>query len=246
MTPMTATRYVCPHCGVPRKTATICPECATRLVAEEKAKQVERERQKRTARARRAVSASSMGKLLEDASFDKWEHRPELAKLYTDCRDYAKEWPKRKAQGKGLVLAGLNGTGKSYLAACIKREVEGQGDVVVFVSVPDLGGRIRATWDREKGAPTEQEVFDAMVDADLLVLDDLGAEAPRPVTEEQLYRIIDGRYRNKRPMVVTANVSPQQFDARFGARIADRLAEVCDLLVLNAKSYRKILAERGM
>ena len=47
-------------------------------------------------------------------------------------------------------------------------------------------------------------------------------------------------------LVDPANVSPQQFDARFGARIADRLAEVCDLLVLNAKSYRKILAERGM
>lgn len=246
MTPMTATRYVCPHCGVPRKTATICPECATRLVAEEKAKQVERERQKRTARARRAVSASSMGTLLANASFDKWENRPELAKLYTDCRAYAKEWPTRKAQGKGLVLAGLNGTGKSYLAACIKREVEGQGDVVVFVSVPDLGGRIRATWDREKGAPTEREVFDAMTDADLLILDDFGAEAPRPITEEQLYRIIDGRYRNKRPVVVTANVSPKDFEARFGIRIADRLAETCDVLIANAKSYRRILAERGM
>ena len=238
-------RYVCPRCGAPRKTPTICPECAARLATEEKAKLSERDRQKRMDRARRAVSASSMGTLLANASFDEWENRPELAKLFADCRAYAKEWPDRKAQGKGLVLAGLNGTGKSYLAACIKREVEAQGDVVVFVSVPDLGGRIRATWDREKGAPTEQEVFDAMTDADLLVLDDLGAEAPRPITEEQLYRIIDGRYRNKRPVVVTANVSPKDFEARFGIRIADRFAETCDVLIANAKSYRRILAERG-
>lgn len=216
-----------------------------RLAVEEKSKLSERERQKRMARARKAVDASSMGTLLADAHFDKWEHRPELAKLYTDCREYAKEWPARKAQGRGLVLAGLNGTGKSYLAACIKREVEKQGDVVVFVSVPDLGGRIRATWDREKGAPIEREVYDAMIDADLLVLDDLGAEAPRPVTEEQLYRIVDGRYRNQRPMVVTANVSPNQFETRFGMRIADRFAEACDILIANAKSYRRILAERG-
>lgn len=237
-------RYMCPHCGVPRRTPTICPECDARLDAEEQARAEERRRQQRQAKAQRALEYDSLGKRLDDASFEGWEHRRELERLYRDCRDYVDNWIEHKRDGHGLILAGTNGTGKSYLAAAIKNAIEQQGDVAVFISVPDLGGKIRATWDRERGAPTEQEVFDVMLDVDLLILDDLGAETARPSMEEQLYRIVDGRYRNMKPIIVTANVQPRDIELRFGSRIADRLAETCDVLVSNAKSYRKMLAER--
>lgn len=91
-----------------------------------------------------------------------------------------------------LVLAGINGCGKTHLAVAIARHRLDAGDIVLFMTVPDLLDHLRATF-----VPTAQvtydDLFQKMREADLLVLDDLGAEHGSPWASEKLFQLLNFR-----------------------------------------------------
>lgn len=239
---------LCPRCGrlVPLVVITegalagkVIPgtcECVQREWAAEEAARADEGRRRRV---EGLFGRSRLGARFAEATFARWEARPGTAAAFRAVRAYADGWP--PADGRGLIVFGPVGVGKSHLAAAVVNELLGREVAAVFQNVPELLGRFRATYS--KGADEkESDLLQGLEEADLVVLDDLGAEKVTEWTEAMLYRIIDARYRAKRPVVVTTNLrlfGAGSLEEAIGTRAMDRLVEVCDLVGLKGESYRR-------
>lgn len=79
----------------------------------------------------------------------------------------------------------------------------------------------------------------SMKHADVLILDDLGAEKPTEWTQAVLFEIIDYRYNSNLPIIITTNCLPEELKEKIGERSVDRLREMCKLVTINHSSFRK-------
>ncbi len=158
-----------------------------------------------------------------DVTFASW--KPDNGGERLRCQSYAAVWPPEKPL---MFLTGNRGTGKTTLAVAILRTVfdrhaaNGQ-----FWLVQRLLDRINATYDDE-AEETLQQVMSQMEKVPLLVLDDLGSEKSTEAARSRLFAIIDHRYSNGLPLVVTSNAAPQELDPRIKSRLSD--AAVCTLV----------------
>ena len=148
----------------------------------------------------------------------------------------------------GLFIHGVRGTGKTMLAAIIANERARAGSPVLFASVPDLMADIRASF--ASGGTSER--VQAVKETPFLVLDDLGAEKMTEWVGEQLFRIVNHRYNEKLPMVVTSNYSPTQVIAHMatvdtlgnviddlqGQRIISRIYGMCERVEIRGADWR--------
>lgn len=148
------------------------------------------------------------------ASWQPDNARPRLA-----CQAYALSWPPAKPL---LLLTGDKGRGKTHLACGVVREVfERHGVRGQFWPVVDQLDRYRATFDADRATETVEQVDAQLRRLDLIVLDDLGTQKSTEWAEERLYRLVDERYRDMRPLVVTTNVTLQEMPDRVMSRLAD-------------------------
>lgn len=135
---------------------------------------------------------------------------------------YADAFPQMLKKNQGLLLWGNVGTGKTYAACCIANAVMRQGYGCVATNFPRLIQAISRT-DRQQWA------LSAIDDADLLILDDLGVERDTSFMAEQVFRIIDDRYRCGKPLIITTNIPYNVIqscqDDRI--RIYDRIIDMC-------------------
>lgn len=162
--------------------------------------------------------------------------------------------------GQSLILASpplVYGVGKTHLAAAlankltatlnaavsINGEARPQPRPVVFTTEPTMFERIRATFHDGAREQTEA-VYDQLIRVRLLIIDDVGKEK-KPIDgsfmEMVWFRIIDGRYRAQRPLVLTANLLPDQLGEHIGGASADRLMEMCGptgMIAMKGQSYR--------
>jgi len=132
-----------------------------------------------------------------------------------------------------LFLTGNPGTGKTHLVAGIVRKLIGDGEIfkitnpnrptAIFKTVPDLLLHVRATYGKREGKD-EGGIVDTLSTVPILILDDLGAEKPSEWAVSTLYSIIDERYREERPTIVTSNLSLSQIASQLHERIASRLS----------------------
>ncbi len=130
------------------------------------------------------------------------------------------------------------GSGKTHIAVAILRAVVERGFSGRYCNVVDLLDDLRATF--EPNAPQSgMEIIDGVVAADLVVLDDLGAEAPTGWVHDRLYQIINRRYEESRPTLVTTNLTLDDLDRQVGPRITSRLCEMCQKVDFPDQDYRK-------
>lgn len=139
-----------------------------------------------------------------------------------------------------MVLTGAPGTGKTHLAAAILRELVRESHIrdreaARFVPVPELLAEIRACY--RDGGPDERDIMDRYSSLPYLVLDDLGAEKTTEWSITTLYLIIDRRYRDMRPTIVTTNLTLEQIAATLSERISSRLAGG-KIVTLKGEDYR--------
>ncbi len=119
-----------------------------------------------------------------------------------------------------LLLMGSYGCGKTHLAAAIANEVVSLGVETLFLTVPDLLDWLRYSFGSED--TSYESRFEEIKNVRLLVLDDLGTQNATPWAREKLFQIINHRYTQRLPTVITTNVDLSEIDERVSSRLQDR------------------------
>jgi DNA replication protein DnaC len=140
-----------------------------------------------------------------------------------------------------LLIQGNYGCGKTHLAAAIANDAVGMGVATLFLTVPDLLDTLRFSYDSED--TTFEARFDEIRNAPLLVLDDFGTQNATGWAQEKLFQIINYRYINKLPLVVTTNLDLDEIEARIRSRLAD--PELVRNIRISAPDYRRPAFDKG-
>lgn len=156
---------------------------------------------------------------------------PGVDEAYRVAREFARDpygW---------LLLRGGPGSGKTHLAASIANDAVENGAHVLFTVVPDLLDHLRATYAPSSSIQYD-ELFEQVRETHLLVLDDLGTEAATPWAQEKLYQLVNHRYNNRLPTVITTNRRLDSLDERMRSRICDQA--LCRVVEISARDYRAL------
>jgi DNA replication protein DnaC len=154
---------------------------------------------------------------------------------------------------QGLLLEGQPGVGKTHVAvATLKQVIQTTGARGLFYDTRDLLRVIRSTYDPSIRT-TELEILRPVMTADLLVLDDLGAEKTSEWVEETMNLIVNTRYNEKRLTIFTSNyqdipdeTEPNSLLFRIGYRMRSRLHEMCEFVQMDGADYRELPVNGGM
>lgn len=238
---------VSPDSG-PGKPKFVVPEPTPEQVAareRQKAEQAERVKAERRAEieARWAAMQRAVGRRYAECTLGNFEQTdPRQKPVVEAVGEYDAKMPGHVEAGTNLLFIGPPGTGKDHLmVALIRTAILRHGGTVEWINGMDWFGRIRdAMTDGER----ERDVLRELIEPDVLALSD-----PVPplgdLTDFQrimLYRAIDGRYRNRRPTWITANVAGKDdASARLGPQTYDRLRDGGIILWCNWASYRKAM-----
>lgn len=227
------------QCRVPRRGDTKKPEvvgccCDCTNEAYLRGKE-EREREEKRLRIEALRADGIRDKSLTACRFDASEMTDGLLK----CRRYAEHWKEMQEQNSGLLLWGNTGTGKTYAAACVANYLIDCGTPAMVTSFPRI---LNAGWDK-------QEIIDQMHYYPLVVIDDLDVERSTEYAMETVYMVIDERYKAKKPLIVTTNLTleelckPENMDYR---RIYERILELCVPVAFKGESFRQKAANKKM
>jgi len=176
--------------------------------------------------------------LLRNMTFDNFDHkrmelpleqRQNLREAFRLAVEFA-----RSPEG-WLIFHGINGCGKTHLAAAIANYQLAQGKPVFFVVVPDLLDHLRSTFSPDSKISYD-EFSERIKEVPLLILDDFGEQSATPWAQEKLYQLINYRYNAKLPMVVTTCLSLDEIETRISSRMVDPMISV--VFNITAPDYR--------
>jgi len=140
-----------------------------------------------------------------------------------------------------LLLQGKVGCGKTHLAAAIGNIAVEKGKQTLFITVPDLLDSLRFSFSDSD--TTFEERFEEIRCSPLLILDDFGTQNATSWAQEKLFQIVNYRYINKLPLVVTTNLSLMEIEARIRSRLED--PELVTGVIINAPDYRRPTDDTG-
>lgn len=149
-------------------------------------------------------------------------------------QEFVDLWP-NTPDGKGLLLMGGCGVGKTHLAVAALNEIinSGKPGRVLFSNFQDLIQEIQASFDSDSAA-SKSEIMRPLLEVDLLVLDELGSQKPTTFVQDVLYYVINTRYNSELTTIFTTNYydradgKDETLEQRIGTRLRSRLAEMAD------------------
>lgn len=186
-----------------------------------------RERKERSLDSLKQLSNLNM---FDHHTFDDFEILEGTEDAYDEVRAFAME-----PQG-WLYLHGTCGVGKTHLAVAAGLYIRRTNPNVLFAVVPDLLDHLRATFDPGRGVAYDER-FTAIRGAFLLILDDLGTENTTPWAREKLYQLINHRYNERLPTIITSNQDHKMIDERVLSRLLD--THLTRDIKLDAHDYRR-------
>lgn len=153
---------------------------------------------------------------------------------------YVNNWATVKENNLGLLFWGGVGSGKSFLAACIANALLDQGIPVLMTNFSKVLNRMGTLYSEERYAYIE-----SFKKYELLIIDDLGIERNTDYALEQVYAVIDERYKANLPLIVTTNLTTAQLrnptDVAH-ARIYSRILEMCTPVRIDCEDRRKAIS----
>ncbi len=154
--------------------------------------------------------------------------------------EFVDEWMPGINNGRGLLLSGSCGSGKTHLAVATLLEIidGGKPGRLLFSNFQDLIQEIQASFDSDD-APSKSEILRPLLDVDLLVLDELGSQKPSLFVQDILYYVINSRYNAQRTTIFTSNYVDDLHE-RVGERLRSRLYEMTEeIRLVGVPDYRK-------
>lgn len=219
--------------GKPKKVPVMC-KCRAE---EERLKKEQMQKEEEMRSIQRAKISSMMDDTFRTACFANYQIRNGNERHLKVAKKYCIEFSKMYERNQGLLFWGTVGTGKSYTAACIANYLLEANTSVVMTSFVRILQEMQG-FDRER----EETFTNKLNSVKLLIIDDLGAERSTDYALEKVYGIIDNRYRAKKPLILTTNLTLRQMqeatDIRY-ARIYDRIFEMCYPMEFSGVSWRK-------
>lgn len=169
------------------------------------------------------------------------EDRRWMEHLLRFCKEFAAEVVHGR-QEESLLLVGNVGLGKTYLASAIGNSVLEAGKTVVYLTFGEFLDLIRLHKfdDQEAYMAGLQRLYEA----DLIILDDLGAEKVTEFAAQELFSLINARMNRRRPMIVSSNIDPMLFEETYGDRIASRVLNGFEVCQLRGQDVRRVLRNR--
>ena len=153
------------------------------------------------------------------------------------AKQFVRHWDEFKKDSMGLLLWGPVGTGKSFIAGCIANALLDQGVPVMMTNFARLLNKLTDMYAGDRNA-----YIDSFNSFPLLIIDDLGVERNSEFAREQVFSVIDSRYRSQLPLIVTTNLTPEQMrnpEDLARARIYDRVLERCTPIRIDSQNIRK-------
>lgn len=241
----------CPFCGKPLQTRTFCGKqyafCDCQAYKDAQKTQFEIDRNianidceierinkaEANKRSRVAALAEAIGDQLSGATFDNFDATGKEA-IVSYLRKYVREFPRQELPG--IVLTGAYGVGKSHLATAVANELK-LNYTVVFCYAGTLLMNFRDALLRD-GEHTEKEVFSAVSDCDLLILDDLGRDKKSEWTENIMFQVIDRIYTRKKGLIITTNLTTDSLADYLGGAAWSRVAGMSQIIHMGGIDHR--------
>lgn len=207
----------------------LCRKCSdTGYVGEKMCTCLERYCQEEQRKELTSLLSSSLGNFddfelayyseLRDPSFG-ISPREQMEMIYETAVNYARKFSLRS---RSLLMNGGTGLGKTFLSACIARQVVSMGYSVVY----DTAIHVFSCLEKQKfggGSEEELRMAQRVMECDLLILDDLGTEMQTSFVSPALYSVVNGRILEGKPTIISTNLSLGELSRRYTPQIASRL-----------------------
>ena len=200
-------------------------------------------------RARKLIVAARIPRRYEKCSFANFISEPGTSheKALLQAHKLASEYP---AVDRGLLFMGPAGVGKTHLAVSIIRDLSEKGFASIFCEFGSLLKEIQDSYNPVSKS-SELKVLAPVFQADVLVLDELGATVPTDWVRDTMYQIINRRYNDNKLTIFTTNYfdtkykeKDQVLEDRISVKLRSRLYEMCKTVVIEGEDYRKRLDVR--
>lgn len=162
--------------------------------------------------------------------------REAMSYVYNSCIEYAKSFD---LDSVSLYFYGRTGLGKTHLSLAIANEAVKKGYNVIYGSVINFLNKM----EKEKFGRADTDTEKLLIDADLLILDDLGAEFTTAYTVSAIYNILNSRICRGVPTIISSNLDLNEIKGRYPESIASRIIGTFSPVEFIGDDVRQILNE---
>lgn len=212
-----------------------CPDCRdTGYIGRKKCHCFRREE------IRLLYSSSRLNTVLSEENFSKLsfevydrEQRAAMPAIIQTCQDFISTF---EQEFKNLLFYGPVGTGKTYLSNCIAKELLDTGHSVIYFTSFQLFELFSSAISEEREG--FRQCYEALLESDLLILDDVGAELANTFTVSKLFQVLNERSLARKSTVISTNLSLQEFRDVYSERIFSRITSSYTLLKFTGSDIR--------
>jgi DNA replication protein DnaC len=194
------------------------------------------------------LAAARIPKRYKDCEIDNYEnHHPSQQRAKLIAQKFVNESPLVEV---GLMLIGPCGVGKTHLSTSILKALIRKGIPGLFYDFRDLLKEIQNSYN-PVSQTSELKVLSPIYEADVLVLDELGASKPTAWVQETMTQIINNRYNENKVTIFTSNFldntqrADESLTERVGVRLRSRLFEMCKVVQIDGDDYRQKIKQAG-